>query len=720
MLENKRKSVLIAVGLLIICFFVIGVSYAVWSLTFTQTDSNVVTTGCFKVEFTDQNPITLDKAYPMSDEEGKSLTPYEFTLTNTCDSEATYYINLETITSAAKKLSEEYLKVNLKKGENEVFSSTLNSSYINLDKVLSETSNAYKLYQGKLKAKEVTTFYLNLWLDENTPATDEVMNATYEGKVTIATSYKAPPSTKNMMIAMETEEREVSDYNDVGISFTNKTYEHYDEQDDSYYSLSKVVFQSKINPYEEAVEVVDFSAAQDESILGYYVKDESENESEEKYTLYIQADGKIKVNPKASYYFVTSFNTHYLHSYESAPFEGMENLDTSLVTDMSYMFAYYSSKTIDLNWLDTSKVTNMNHMFFEMGYLTSLNLSGLDTENVTDMSYMFAGMYNLTNLDITMLNTRNVTNMSHMFENINGLTSLDLSSFDTRNVTDMERMFYNVNNLATIDLNALDTGKVTTMRSMFGSCEKLTSLDLSSFDTKNVTDMNSMFKDINSLTSLDISHFDTQNVTDMESMFWGMESLTDLNLSHFNTQNVTNMSSMFRGMNKLTSLNLKDLNTSKVTNMSSMFRNLSSLTSLDLSQFDTQNVTNMNYMFAEMSSLTSLDLSNLDTSNVTDMSYMFAEMSNLTSLALSHFDTRNVTNMRSMFSSMVSLTSLDLSSFNTSNVKDMGWMFVGSSKLSSINYGSNFIRKENANISTMYRNCPANKPTHESWNNVFT
>ena len=49
-----------------------------WQITLTQTDKNVVTTGCFKVEFTDTNPINIDESYPIIDEEGMKLVPYEF------------------------------------------------------------------------------------------------------------------------------------------------------------------------------------------------------------------------------------------------------------------------------------------------------------------------------------------------------------------------------------------------------------------------------------------------------------------------------------------------------------------------------------------------------------------------------------------------------------------------------------------------------------------
>ncbi len=399
-----------SLGLIILCFIIIGVSYALWNLSFTQTNENVVTTGCFKVEFTDQNPINLEKSYPISDDEGKSLTPYEFTLTNTCDSESVYYINLETITNVEKKLSEEYLKANLKKGENEVFLNTLNSSYINLEKVIPEASNAYKLYQGKLKAKEVTTFSLNIWLDEETPPINEVTNAAYEGKITITTSYKAPKETDNMMVAMEVSTGYLggADY-----LVYNETY----GQNYKYDEIVEINFQSQINPYENAVEVVDFSVAEDESVLGYYVKNEND-----KYVLYIQADGKIKANPDASYYGVT-VNLNDV-SETNLKINGLENLDTSYVTNMSHMFYGLTNETLNINHFDTKNVTDMSFMFSSMPNLTALDVSHFDTSKVTTMHHMFYGLTALTTLDLNNFNTSNTTSMQYMFSNSSHLNSI--------------------------------------------------------------------------------------------------------------------------------------------------------------------------------------------------------------------------------------------------------------------------------------------------------
>ena len=96
--------------------------------------------------------------------------------------------------------------------------------------------------------------------------------------------------------------------------------------------------------------------------------------------------------------------------------EGLSQLDTSNVTDMSKMFKGMSSITsLDVSGFDTSKVTNMQHMFSGMSSVTSLDVSGFDTSNVTDMANMFRGMSSVTSLDVSGFDTSKVTDMSDMF-----------------------------------------------------------------------------------------------------------------------------------------------------------------------------------------------------------------------------------------------------------------------------------------------------------------
>ena len=246
-----------------------------------------------------------------------------------------------------------------------------------------------------------------------------------------------------------------------------------------------------------------------------------------------------------------------------------------------------------------------------LGKLNVINFNNcINTSNVTDMSYMFKNSA-LTTLDLSSFDTSNVTNMRSMFHNCYALTTLDLSSFDTSKVTNMENMFYSSDNLTSVDLSSFNTSKVTNMSYMFKECYALTSLDLSSFDASNVTTMLQMFRDCNQLTTVSLSSsFKPLKVTTMGDMFYNCYALTTLDLSSFVTTNqLTYISSMFAHCYALTTLDLSLFNTEKVTDMSWMFYNCTNLTSVELSSsFNTENVTDMSYMFSGCSSLTELDL----------------------------------------------------------------------------------------------------------------
>ncbi len=132
--------------------------------------------------------------------------------------------------------------------------------------------------------------------------------------------------------------------------------------------------------------------------------------------------------------------------------DGLENLNTSEVTDMSYMFAYCDSlKDLDLKTFDTSKVTNMDSMF------------RMDSSS------------NLTVLNLENFNTSNVENMSNMFRFFNG-EKLDLNSFDTSKVKDMSAMFYNhfcYRNLKNIEIHVgskWNIENVEDKKDMFRGC----------------------------------------------------------------------------------------------------------------------------------------------------------------------------------------------------------------------------------------------------------
>ena len=80
-------------------------------------------------------------------------------------------------------------------------------------------------------------------------------------------------------------------------------------------------------------------------------------------------------------------------------------------------------------------------------------IENLNTEKVTDMSSMFLTCLCLKSLDVTNFNTANVENMRSMFSECKNLAELDLSNFNTAKVTNMGTMFSGCLNLTTIYVN---------------------------------------------------------------------------------------------------------------------------------------------------------------------------------------------------------------------------------------------------------------------------
>jgi len=189
-----------------------------------------------------------------------------------------------------------------------------------------------------------------------------------------------------------------------------------------------------------------------------------------------------------------SCNSWFMECEKLEAIDGIENLNTSMVTDMWNMFYNCKSLTsLDLKDFDTHNVLGMSYMFFGCNNLTYLNVSSFDTSNVGNMNWMFAGCWKLTNLSVSNFDMHSVRTMLGMFSSCKGLTHIDVSKFNTENVKSMQAVFQNCENLSSLDLSGFNTSKVEDIACMFASCKSLTSLDLSNFDTQLVTQSTSLF-----------------------------------------------------------------------------------------------------------------------------------------------------------------------------------------------------------------------------------
>ena len=178
---SKKNKIIIGILLITAILVVTGVSYALWQINLEQNSTNVITSSCFKIELQDNNPINIQSAYPISDEEGSILTPYTFTIKNTCDAYASYQINLEILnTTTLENVS--FLKVMLE-------DKSLLSELEDTSKTLENAKSSKKIETGYLDRNQEKTFELRIWLDENTPTNEEFMNKIFESKITVISSY---------------------------------------------------------------------------------------------------------------------------------------------------------------------------------------------------------------------------------------------------------------------------------------------------------------------------------------------------------------------------------------------------------------------------------------------------------------------------------------------------------------------------------------------------
>lgn len=130
------------------------------------------------------------------------------------------------------------------------------------------------------------------------------------------------------------------------------------------------------------------------------------------------------------------------------------------------VFAETCFTDIDLRNVDTSPVTDMSYMF-DCCKAKSINISEFNTSKVIDMECMFANC-TIEVLDLSNFDTSNVKDMRAMFEHSKS-TRLDLSNFNTSKVIDMECMFYDCD-VQILDISSFDISKVTNMRNIFVGC----------------------------------------------------------------------------------------------------------------------------------------------------------------------------------------------------------------------------------------------------------
>ena len=183
--------------------------------------------------------------------------------------------------------------------------------------------------------------------------------------------------------------------------------------------------------------------------------------------------------------------------------DGIENLNTSNVENMSGMFALCSNlETLDLSHFNTERVTTMAQMFYGCTKLHDLNISSFNTEKVTSMNQMFSNCSSLDSLDLSHFNAKGVLyhGLYAMFSGCSSLKFLDVSNFPAdKPKMQLDAMFKGCCSLQMLDLSSFDTGMAKSATDMFDGCSALQTIYVSDlFKIYGVTSSN-MFRDCHSL-----------------------------------------------------------------------------------------------------------------------------------------------------------------------------------------------------------------------------
>ena len=160
------------------------VTYGFFSPNKTQTGKNTLTSGCFNITLEENTQsISLTNAYPVDDEKGLKNEPYTLTITNTCDTAASYHLIMDSKTGS---FDSSHIKVAVDEGTPKLLTSfKVNNGYPSG----ASYTLSHILKSGSLQKDESATMSIKLWIDSETTY-DNVSGKNWEGQVRVVSVVK--------------------------------------------------------------------------------------------------------------------------------------------------------------------------------------------------------------------------------------------------------------------------------------------------------------------------------------------------------------------------------------------------------------------------------------------------------------------------------------------------------------------------------------------------
>ena len=127
-----------------------------------NSSDHVITSGCLKASFSNSENIGLKEASPITDKRGMLMSPNNFTISNTCNTDSRYIVKFKL--SEESNMDVNYVKVAI--NDRIVMLSSLN--YVD-DSYILDTGVLTKTINNELDDSQGKKYAIRVWMDFDAP-----------------------------------------------------------------------------------------------------------------------------------------------------------------------------------------------------------------------------------------------------------------------------------------------------------------------------------------------------------------------------------------------------------------------------------------------------------------------------------------------------------------------------------------------------------------------
>jgi len=417
MAKRKKGLVLSILGIIGLIIITAGVTYAFFNYAKEGTTENAITTGTITFLYTEVSGvgrgISIDDAYPISDEVGKAQTGegkvFDFKVTSNTPNNSSIPYEITARKKNDSTLEEKAVKLYLTKVTGDVEDEVLLANYNTLTQTAKIDSSKYTektIYTGKVPADSTNyeqNFRLRMWIDDGidfSPVKDEEGNDTYpynDKEFTVTVNVYA---NAKVVTGEETEDETPSDISNVAVE-GNEVVKVENEDYDYETSLPSGTTEATVD-----IETTNETATVEiERINGLAYKESNIKRLSTKKTLQvspgnnyfkikvINASGKIekeyilKIQVKQGELLSDAIFNKYTTIYENPTLTTSSNntsdpsgLYKSTATNLGEP-TYYFRGDVDGNWVDFAGFTWRVVRINEDGTIKLIKQSAIDNKN---------------------------------------------------------------------------------------------------------------------------------------------------------------------------------------------------------------------------------------------------------------------------------------------------------------------------------------------------